>query len=250
MKTEDFSYFIERYIGGEMSDTEKTWFEKELDGNRKLNEELKLRQNTDKILKKQSIISLRNKLSAIEKAREDKVIRSTPYRKAYYGIAASIAVLAIIGSVIISNSRNLTSGEIIERYSTEYEPTSGQRSAGIETNELFAKGLEYFQNNDYKNAALFFSKVVEDQPMDMYATLLNGISNFEESRFSDAKKSFGIVIDDNKNLYIDQAQWYLALCFLQTGENEKAGSLLRIIIDENGLYASQSKKILRKIKKY
>jgi TolA-binding protein len=248
MKTEDFSYFIERYIAGEMSDSEKIWFEKELDGNSKLIAEMKLRKNTDEILKKQDIISLRNKLSAIERAREEKFIRINAQRKVFYGIAASIAALAIIGSVIISGNRNLSSGEIIERYSSEYVPTSGQRSAGTEINDLFTQGLECFKNHDYKNAALFFSKVVENEPRDMYATLLNGISNFEESRYSDAKKSFGIVIDDNKNLYIDQAQWYLALCYLQTGENEKAGSLLQVIIDENGIYASQSKKILRKIK--
>jgi TolA-binding protein len=248
MKTEDFSYFIERYIAGEMSDIEKTWFEKELDGNIKLTDELKLRQNTDEILKKQNHISLRNKLSAIDKARQEKTTRIRPQRKVYYGIAATLGVLAIMGSVLFTGSRNLTSKEIIERYSTEYEPVSGQRSAGIEMNELFVQGLECFQNHDYKNAALYFSKVVENEPRDMYATLLNGISNFEESRFSDAKKSFGTVIDDNKNLYIDQAQWYLALCYLQTGENEKARYMLQVIIDENGSFASQSKKILRKIK--
>lgn len=248
MKTEDFSYFIERYIACEMSDIERKWFEKELDGNKKLTEELKLRQNTDEILKKQNLISLRNKLSAIDKARQEKTTKIKPQRKVYYGIAATIAVLAIIGSVVITGSSNLTPKEIIERYSTEYEPISGQRSAGIEMNELFTQGLECFQNHDYKNAALFFSKVVENEPRDLYATLLIGISNFEESMYNDAKKSFGIVIDDNKNLYIDQAQWYLALCYLQTGENDKAGNLLQVIINENGSFASQSKKILRKIK--
>lgn len=248
MKTEDFSDFIERYIAGEMSDVEKKWFEKELDGNKKLTEDLKLRQNTDEILKKQRLISLRNKLSVIDKAREEKTTKIRPQRKVYYGIVASIVVVAIMGSVLFTGSRNLSSKEIIERYSTEYEPISGQRSAGIEMNVLFTQGLECFQNHDYKNAALYFSKVVENEPMDMYATLLNGISNFEESKFGDAKKSFGIVIDDNKNLYIDQAQWYLALCYIQTGDNEKAGNLLQVIIDENGSFASQSKKILRKIK--
>lgn len=248
MKKEDFSYFIERYIAGEMSDSEKVWFEKELNGNSILNEELKLRKRTDEVLNKQDIISLRNKLSLIESGRREKGRVLRPQIKFYYGIAASIAVLAIIGSIIVTSNRNLTTGEIIERYSSEYVPTSGQRSAGSEMNDLFSRGLEYFQNHDYKNAAMFFSQVVENEPKDMYATLLNGISDYEESKYNDAKKSFGIVIEDNKNLYIDQAQWYLALCYLQTDEKEKAGSLLRIIIDENGSYANQSRKILKKIK--
>lgn len=248
MRKEDFSYFIERYIAGEMSDSEKVWFEKELDGNSILNDELKLRKGTDEVMNRQDIISLRNKLSSIESGRRTKSDIMRPQNRIYYGIAASIAVFAIIGSIIVTGNRNLTTGEIIERYSSEYVPTSGQRSAGSEMNDLFTQGLEFFRNHDYKNAAQFFSKVVENEPRDMYATLLNGISNYEESKYNDAKKSFGIVIDDNKNLYIDQAQWYLALCYLQTDEKEKAGSLLRIIIDENGSYADQSRKILRKIK--
>ena len=36
MKTIDFSYFIERYNAGEMSDAEKLWFEKELEGDKNL----------------------------------------------------------------------------------------------------------------------------------------------------------------------------------------------------------------------
>jgi len=248
MKTEDFSYFIERYIAGEMSDSEIIWFEKELDGNNILRREVELRHRTEEVLKKQDIITLRNKLLSIEKARKADIPVINSRRKVYLGIAASIAGFIVFGSVIFLSDRNLSTNEIMKRYYTEYQPTSGQRSGGAELNEYFTLGLEYFASHDYKNAALFFSKVVENEPKNMYATLLNGISNFEESRYNDAKKSFGTVIDDNKNLYIDQAQWYLALCFLQTKEEEKACMLLQTIIDEGGLYAKQSKKILKKIK--
>jgi hypothetical protein len=69
MKTIDFSYFIERHIAGEMSDAEKQWFLKELDGNEKLRNEVNLRKRTDEILNNQNIMSLRSKLSEIEKNR-------------------------------------------------------------------------------------------------------------------------------------------------------------------------------------
>ena len=53
MKTIDFSYFIERYNAGEMSEAEKQWFQKELEGNENLRKEVYLRKNTDKVLKNQ-----------------------------------------------------------------------------------------------------------------------------------------------------------------------------------------------------
>ena len=58
MKTIDFSYFIERFNAGEMSEAEKQWFQKELEGNEKLRNEVSLRKRTDEILKNQNVISL------------------------------------------------------------------------------------------------------------------------------------------------------------------------------------------------
>ena len=77
MKTIDFSYFIERYISGEMDEAEKQWFQKELKGNQKLRNEVDLRRKTDAILKNQDVINLRAKLNSIEKQRKAAV----PVRK-------------------------------------------------------------------------------------------------------------------------------------------------------------------------
>jgi tetratricopeptide (TPR) repeat protein len=247
MKANDFSHFIERYNAGEMSDSEKLWFEKELEGNKSLRNEVEISKKTDEILLKQDVITLRNKLSSIEMDRKRSEIKK-PQKQIFFSIAASVAVLVIVGSVLVLEGNNLSTNDIMKKYYEEYQPASGQRSVSSEKDDLFTQGLEYFQTHDYRNAALIFSKVIETEPKDMYATLLNGISNFEESRYLDAKKSFGTVIDDNKNLYIDQAQWYLALCYLQTDEKAKAIQLLHTISDEGGVYAKLSNKILRKIK--
>ena len=60
MKSIDFSYYIERYNAGEMSDAERLWFQKELKGNETLLAEVNHRKNTDEVLKNQNIILLRN----------------------------------------------------------------------------------------------------------------------------------------------------------------------------------------------
>jgi hypothetical protein len=248
MKTIDFSYFIERYNAGEMSDAERLWFDKELKENKKLRDEVNLRKKTDEVLKNQDLISLRNKLSSIERSRSAKPISPTRSGKQIYiKYAAIIAGAVIIGSLVFFSGRNLSTEEILNRYTTEYKPTSNQRSSEVVSNEYFKQGLEYFDTHDYKNAAFYFSKVVESEPKDMYANLLSGISNYEVSKYSEAKQSFGIVIDDKKNLYIDQAQWYLALCFLQTEEKEKSIQLLKKIKNEGGYFAKNAKIILRKI---
>jgi TolA-binding protein len=90
--------------------------------------------------------------------------------------------------------------------------------------------------------------VIEKKPNDMQAVLLTGVSNFEEKKYPEAKQSFVKVLDDKDNLYIDQAQWYLALCYLNTNETEKAKQLFKIIGKENGIYKTDAKKIIRGLK--
>ena len=110
MKTIDFSYFIERYNAGEMSDTEKQWFLKELEGNIELRNEVELRKRTDEILKKQDVLSLRNKLSQIERNRNEVTKQVSSPVKTYIRYAAVIAALVLIGSITKSLA---TTGKII-----------------------------------------------------------------------------------------------------------------------------------------
>ena len=112
----------------------------------------------------------------------------------------------------------------------------------------FTLALEFYNTNDYENAALFFSKVVESNPKDMQSVLLNGVSNFEDKKYPEAKMSFTTVINDNNNLFIETASWYLALCYLKTNENDKAISQLKKITEESGMYSKNARKILRKLK--
>jgi TolA-binding protein len=248
MKTIDFSYFIERYNAREMSDAERIWFEKELEDSESLRKEVYLRKQTDEVLHNKDIISLRNKLSNIEKLRAVPIPEKKTRKSVYLKSAVVVAIIVLTGSLAFFPGRNLNNDEILSRYYKEYKPASSQRSLEKNTNDNFTQAKEYYESHDYKNAALYFSKVVESNPKDMSATLLNGISNYEDKKYREAKQSFGIVINDNKNLFVDQAQWYLALCYLQTDENDKAIKLLETIRNEGGFYSKDAKKIIRKIK--
>jgi tetratricopeptide (TPR) repeat protein len=248
MKTFEFSYFIERYNAGEMSESEKNWFVKELDGNEELRNEVRLRKLTDEVLEKQDIISLRAKLSAIEKKREADRLVIKRLKPVYYKYAAAIAGLMLIGSLVINNGSNLSSDEIINLYYKVYEIPTQARSAESATNADFTHALEYYNSQQYGKAAVFFNKVLESNPKDMQSMLLVGISNFSERRYPEAKQSFVRVIDDNNSYYVEAANWYLALCYVKTDEKEKALKQLEMIKKEGGFYSSDARKIIRKFK--
>ena len=249
MKTIDFSHFIERYIAGEMSEEEKAWFERELLGNESLSAEVELRRKTDIVLKNQDVVSLRNKLSQIDKRRrETEVPAAKSKRPVYIRYAAIITALIVFGSIALHKGKSTASDEPISRYYKPYDPPASQRSGKVEANADFTLALEFYNTSDYENAARFFSKVVDSNPKDMQSVLLNGVSNFEDKKYPEAKMSFTTVIDDNNNLFIETASWYLALCYIKTDENDKAISQLKKIKDEGGMYSKDARKILRKLK--
>ena len=248
MKTIDFSYFIERFNAGEMDDAEKEWFRKELNNNEKLRKEVDLRRRTDTILKNQDVMNLRNKLNAIEKKRSVPLPARKPGRRINIRYAAAIAGVVIIGSIALLSDRQLSSDEIIDRFYKPYEAESSLRSVELVKNQDYKLALEYYNINDYRNAAIYFEKVIENEPGNMHSTLLNGISNFEIQNYPKAEGSFSKVIDDNNNYYIDHAQWYLALCYIKTDEKLKAVDQLAIIEKSRTIYRKDAKRILRSLK--
>jgi tetratricopeptide (TPR) repeat protein len=247
MKTIDFSYFIERYLSGEMDDNERDWFKKELEGNEKLKKEVEFRQRTDYILKKQDVLNLRAKLVSIEKQRESALPERRHPRFTILKYAAAIAVLLTVGAITLIPNRKVDNNVIIEKYYKTYEATSSLRSGRSVENPDFARALEYYEVHDYRNAAVYFNRVIENSPDDMQSVLLQGISNFEISNYPEAKKSFVTVITDQDNLYIDHARWYLALCYIKTDERHKAAEQLAVIEKSKSLHRKDAKRILKKL---
>jgi tetratricopeptide (TPR) repeat protein len=248
MKTIDFSYFIERFLSGDMDEAEKEWFLKEIDGNPELRREVDLRRKTDKVLMNQDIMNLRKKLNEIEsKSRRNAEVIGARHGRIKY--AAAVAVFLIAGGIGLYTTRTkLSSNEILERYYTTYETTVSTRSDISSNNQDFNLALEYYKIHDYKNAAVLFSKVINKEPGNMHSTFLNGVSNFEISNYPEAKSSFSKVIDDDNNLFIDHAEWYLSLCYIKTEEPLKAKEQLEKIVKTGSIYKKDAKQILRRLK--
>ena len=82
----------------------------------------------------------------------------------------------------------------------------------------------------------------------MESTMLYGVSNFEDKNYPVAKQSFTSIVVNNDNYYIEDAQWYLALCYIQTNEQSKAVDQLIIIRNSNSIYSNDARKVLRRIR--
>jgi tetratricopeptide (TPR) repeat protein len=250
MKSNDFSLYIERYNAGEMDKMERIWFEKELDCNSDLRREVNLRKKTDQVLKDNDIIVLRDKLSSIESRRKEKGAAHVPVSRRIldFRYAAVFAGIILLGSITIFSGRHLSNDDIIKRYYNVYEFKFPSRSLSQASFSDFSVAVEYYNKHDFKNAALFFKKVLDSNPDEMPSTFLYGVSNFENSNYPEARHSFNNVIENRYNLFREDAQWYLALCYIKTDQREIAREKLLLIKDSESRYKRDAKKVLRKIR--
>jgi tetratricopeptide (TPR) repeat protein len=248
MKTIDFSYFIERYNAGEMNETEKQWFRKELETNEKLREETNLRAKTDRVLADYNSLLLRNKLRAIENQRAEAMRAAPKRRHVAIRYAAAIAGLMMLGSVFFFHDRELTPEEILDKYKTTFESATASRSGEVIADPDYLAAMEYYDVRNFREAAILFSKIIEGDPGDMNVMMLYGVSNYEEKNYPVARESFKTVVDDSQNLFIEAAEWYLALCHIQTNETDKAISGLQKIASSESSYKKQARKLLRDLK--
>jgi TolA-binding protein len=77
-----------------------------------------------------------------------------------------------------------------------------------------------------------------------------GISNIEIKNFPKAAQMFESIIQDNENLYVENAEWYLGLTYLAEGQVEKAqGIFNNIAASPDHYYSKDAKSILEKILK-
>jgi TolA-binding protein len=241
MKTIDFSYFIESYNAGEMNETEKAWFKRELDGNKSLQNEVQLRNKTDKILLRQDIISLRHKLASIEKARNEKLFNGSKIKSPRFRYAAVFTGLIIISSLLFLSYRTQSPETIYEHYYQVYSNPGATRS--LET--TFNEAIDYFNKKDFRKALEGFQAYLKANPGSSKFEFLSGISYMEIRNFPDAKLSFNKIIKRGANLYTEDANWYLAMCYLATSEKDKAKEQLHKIIKGESIHKNKAKKILR-----
>jgi len=247
MKAIDYSYFIERYISGEMDQVEKAWFEKEMEYNDTLKKEIALRRKTDEMLFRHDVMDLRAKLSGIEKTRKEKEIaRRTILRQ-----AAILACFVLLGSMLLYMNRNLSPGAVYEKNFTVYSAGVTARNSGTSFNaatEVYNKGLTFYNNGKYREAAGVLREYLKTKPDHMEACLVYGVASMKTCDFTEAVKSFSTIIDNGNNLYIDNARWYLALTYIKTNDIESAKKELLLIRDSNSIYSKKAGKILKRIK--
>jgi hypothetical protein len=250
MKNEiDFSYYIERYLDGEMSAEEQHWFTSELKGNPSLKQELELRERLNEAIRETEILDFRKQLDLVFETSgvETEKGHAQKYSRRRLVLSLSAGLIILIGILVVSPYRNLDNKELYKKYFKPAEAGYTFRSEGKSGDIDLQTAMQLYESGNYGQALVLFEKILTADSSRIGLNLYSGISQMGIEKFQDANNSFHKIIDNNYILYLEQAEWYLAFCYLMTDNLEKAREQFAFIEKHQGYYKNQAKKILRRI---
>lgn len=251
MEQLDFEKYIQRYLDGGMHPEEKKWFEKELEGNESLRRKLKLHKEVDLVLKDKEVLDFKKKLESIhEEIHEpgELKVKSTNTIGRTISFAALGLIITGISVYFLLSGRQYSPEDIYSAYYEPYESVIKMRSADNKADKLLVNAIQLYEAGEYAEALPLFQEIIEKDTSKVEMNLYSGISQMEVKKYKEASGSFKTIIDQNDNLYIEQAEWYLSFCYLMTDQIPLAIKSFKEIADSNGFYQKKAQEIIKKIK--
>lgn len=241
--TEQFN-IIEEYLDGCLKEKEAQQFVKEKENNQELANEFNLRYEINQAIMDKGLMELRKKL---EKQRKDYSL-NYPFLnirrdliKTWHVAAASFALILVTGGLwYMLSSKTYPTEELAIKYYKPAHPIKQFRSVGMSSNEALQNAFNCYKQKDYETALLYFSTLKSQ----ITAKLYSGICYIELGQYDNAIGSFEFVINDNNNLFVEQADWYLGLIYLMNKQKDKAIEQFNKISESESYYASQAEDIL------
>jgi len=158
-------------------------------------------------------------------------------------IAIGIAILIFISNILVLD--NPSTHKVYKQYYSTYEsPVSISRSIShpldsVEIaykkidNKEFKSALEILNNKKNKETSTYFYMGVAHQEIGEY-----------ESAITEYKK----ITKDNNTLLVEQAEWYIGLCYLKIYDRKTALDQFQKIVKYDGYYKQPAEEIIKKLK--
>ena len=241
---------IEKYIDGELEGQELLDFEYLLSTDPDIKSEYELSMEINQSVMEDDVMALRETMEYMyeDDTQEQRTPNLFTRRKFYYAAASAALLLATGGIIQKMSNPDLSSDVVFDKYYAPYDVTVTYRSGNTEVDRVLLSALEQYEEQDYEQAIQLFEKVLDKGKSNMALNLYSGIAYLEEEKYQKATSSFNDIISDEDNLFIEQAEWYLSMCYLKTENLDKARLVLNKIIEEESYYKDKAKEVLRDLK--
>lgn len=244
--TEDI-VLIEQYLEGNLDDSDKQAFEDRLSKDDNLNELL----DEYAVLIAGVKFSGRDHMMARFKDIEDeiaedkKVVPMRPARNnTWYYVAAAVALLCAV-FFLLRPTNQLNSSELALAYFEPYPATIGAASRSTEESQAqIDLAMQRYQSGQYDQSIDVLKNIEDGNPEVNQFYLANAYqANSEYLKAIDVYKE----LIENGEIFIEQASWNLALCYLSLDKKEEAIQLLKNTNFTIPTYSNKSKELITKL---
>ncbi len=241
---------IEAFIDGELDEALLAEFNAELKENSDLIAEVELRRQVNEVPGEMDVYKLRSALKdAKESIETNKVRNMIPDvdKSLYKFLRTSVAIIvALIGIAGVLNSGYLS---LDNAYGKFYNtPTwSAERSISVDLT-LLNEVQSAYSAEDY-TAVLKIKdnseQNIKDNPVLNYYF---GASSQKLENYTQAIEEYTQVIKHGDNMFIEEAEWYRALCYMKLGNPIEAKQELLAIVEKNSYFKGEARAVLRRLK--
>jgi len=235
---------MEDYIHGNLSTAEREQFEAEMTADEQLREEVELHQQLISSVETESVRQLLEKIHQ-ENFESDTPVISMSSRRTYFplAVAASVALLVLAGWWAFFGGFAQPS-----YYATYFSPDPGlPTTLGYSTNTAFAEGMVSYKLEEYAEARTYWEPLLEADPANDTLNYYTGVAFLADEQPDAAINYLKSVASSEPSAFSTSAQWYLALAYLETAQEELAKALLEDLATSENPYQNQSTEILAEI---
>jgi len=166
-------------------------------------------------------------------------------QKIGFQVAAAVFVLSML--LFKSLTPSYSGDSLYKRYYKPMEASSySLRGNTQDAGTKFQEGVDYYMLKDYAKADLVFNDLQTMKENSPEVLLYSGLNKMGQGHFASAINLFNGVISAGDQ-FVPEAQWYLGLCYIKTGENLKARTIMESLSETEGIYKKKAQVILKNL---
>lgn len=234
----EWEELIDRYIQRDLS--EKDW------------EQFELLIQTEPEFAKQLELMQHISTSIDQLNKEKAMPKKKPSYKFILSLSVAAAVLLLVYWVL---PPKYSSAQLFEQYymAKEYEDTGHRGGDEWLNNDQIRetkKAISFYQQKEYQLAATTFEQATRGIAIENLPKEISFYAALSEAEIKQIDKAILKLeyLTVQGDIYKNDAQWYLALLYLQQGERNKAFDLLQELQKKNSLYQDKVEELIKQIK--
>ncbi|PRX57203.1 tetratricopeptide repeat protein [Flagellimonas meridianipacifica] len=226
---------IEAYLSDSLDPTSKLEFEESLRRDPGLQEALEKHRTLHESMSNMDAVDFRKKLIKIEGELSD--VKTKRLKGSWFNwqVAATVLVIISLGAFFLY--QNATQEQLLfDTYFTVYpldDVVRGNEEAHVKL------AYENYAKEDYEGAIPALEKLIAETPGKHHLRMYLGNAYLKQGEVQKALGEFKQLT--KVPAYEEQANWYMALCYLKIDDKDKTILLLKDLIAYDGIYKSKAK---------